>query len=134
MNPDQHFSASRAGLGYIFLSKAGQSRMIEFANFHNSSAEQPRQLLRLPYHKDMARGWESKSVEEQQSSADTTTAPGTSKAIKEDGLERAKRERQKQELSLQRERMSPSGRQAPCAGLRWKRRWPISNPASLDSP
>jgi hypothetical protein len=54
----------------------------------------------------MARGWESKSVEEQQSSAGVTDASGTSNnAAKENGLERARRERQKQELDLQRERV-----------------------------
>jgi hypothetical protein len=54
----------------------------------------------------MARGWESKSVEEQQSSASVTDASGTSNnAAKENGLERARRERQKQELDLQRERV-----------------------------
>ena len=49
----------------------------------------------------MARGWESKSVEEQQSSANLTAGD----AARRNGLERAKRERQKQELDLQRERI-----------------------------
>lgn len=59
----------------------------------------------MTYHRYMARGWESKSVEEQQSSA-TLTASGTNPdASKQNGLERAKRERQRQELDLQRERI-----------------------------
>jgi hypothetical protein len=54
----------------------------------------------------MARGWESKSVEEQQQSAENLTALGTSAdAARQNGLERANRERQKQELALQRERV-----------------------------
>jgi hypothetical protein len=54
----------------------------------------------------MARGWESKSVEEQQQSAGNLTALGTSAdAARQSGLDRAKRERQKQELALQRERV-----------------------------
>ena len=52
----------------------------------------------------MARGWESKSVEEQQSIAEPS--PGASlEAKKQDGLELAKRARQQQELDLQRERI-----------------------------
>ena len=51
----------------------------------------------------MARGWESKSVEEQQSLADL--AASGSDARKRNDLDRAKRERQKQELDLQRERI-----------------------------
>jgi hypothetical protein len=51
----------------------------------------------------MARGWESKSVEEQQqSAADSGTVIDVAK---QKGQERAKRERQKQELDLQRERI-----------------------------
>ncbi len=53
----------------------------------------------------MARGWESKSVEEQQSSADPAGSGAVLDAQKRSGLERAKRERQKQELDLQRERI-----------------------------
>ena len=54
----------------------------------------------------MARGWESKSVEEQQQSAADLNASGVViDAAKQKGLERAKRERQKQELDLQRERI-----------------------------
>lgn len=53
----------------------------------------------------MARGWESKSVEEQQSSADLTASAVAVDAAKKSGVERAKRERQKQELDLQRERV-----------------------------
>ena len=53
----------------------------------------------------MARGWESKSVEEQQSSAEVSAAGAVLDSSKRDGLERAKRERQKQELDLQRERI-----------------------------
>jgi hypothetical protein len=53
----------------------------------------------------MARGWESKSVEEQQSSAEFTASGVAVEAAKKSGIERAKRERQKQELDLQRERI-----------------------------
>ena len=54
----------------------------------------------------MARGWESKSVEEQQQSAADLNAAGVVIDVaKQKGLERAKRERQKQELDLQRERI-----------------------------
>ena len=53
----------------------------------------------------MARGWESKSVEEQQSSADLTSSGVAVEAAKKSSIERAKRERQKQELELQRERI-----------------------------
>jgi hypothetical protein len=59
----------------------------------------------MTYHRDMARGWESKSVEEQQSSAEVSAAGAVLDSSKRDGLERAKRERQKQELDLQRERI-----------------------------
>jgi hypothetical protein len=59
----------------------------------------------MTYHRDMARGWESKSVEEQQSSENLTASGTDPDARKQDGLERAKRERQKQELDLQRERI-----------------------------
>jgi hypothetical protein len=55
----------------------------------------------LTYHEVMARGWESKSVEEQQASA----SPGTGEARKQQGLEEANRKRQMQELDLQRERI-----------------------------
>ena len=51
----------------------------------------------------MARGWESKSVEEQQSSQ--TASGALLDAAKRNGLEQAKRARQKQELDLQRERI-----------------------------
>jgi hypothetical protein len=59
----------------------------------------------MTYHRYMARGWESKSVEEQQSSADLTASGAGLHATKQDGLERAKRERQRQDLDLQRERI-----------------------------
>lgn len=59
----------------------------------------------MTYHRDMARGWESKSVEEQQSSAGLTVSGAGPAPAKGDGLERAKRERQRQELDLQRERI-----------------------------
>jgi hypothetical protein len=49
----------------------------------------------------MARGWESKSVADQQSSADQ--ADSGADAFKRKGLEQANRARQKQELDLQRE-------------------------------
>src|SRR5277367_3095647 len=64
-----------------------------------------RWALSMTYHIDMARGWESKSVEEQQSSVDLSASGAVLDASKRDGLERAKRERQKQELVLQRERV-----------------------------
>jgi hypothetical protein len=64
-----------------------------------------RWALSMTYHIDMARGWESKSVEEQQSSVDLSASGAVLDASKRDGLERAKRERQKQELDLQRERI-----------------------------
>jgi hypothetical protein len=53
----------------------------------------------------MARGWESKSVEEQQSAADLSASSATLDAAKRNGVERATRERQRQELDLQRERV-----------------------------
>jgi hypothetical protein len=53
----------------------------------------------------MARGWESKSVEEQQSVADLSASGAAVDAAKRNGVERAKRERQRQELDLQRERI-----------------------------
>jgi hypothetical protein len=59
----------------------------------------------MTYHRDMARGWESKSVEEQQSSVEVSALGAASDSNKRDGLERAKRDRQKQELDLQRERI-----------------------------
>jgi hypothetical protein len=49
----------------------------------------------MTYHRDMARGWESKSVEEQQSSANLTASGVDPDARKQDG----------QELDLQRERI-----------------------------
>lgn len=52
----------------------------------------------------MARGWESKSIEEQQSIADPVSGASLG-AKKQDGLEQARRMRQKQELDLQRERI-----------------------------
>jgi hypothetical protein len=53
----------------------------------------------------MARGWESKSVEEQQSSADPAGSEAAGDVFGQKGLEKAKRARQKQELDLQRERI-----------------------------
>jgi hypothetical protein len=61
----------------------------------------------------MARGWESKSVEEQQSSADLTASGALLDAQKKNGVERAFRERQKQELELQRERILSSRTSSP---------------------
>jgi hypothetical protein len=56
----------------------------------------------MTYHKVMARGWESKSVEEQQAVA----GPQSAEAVKkQDGREEANRKRQIQELDLQRERI-----------------------------
>ena len=52
----------------------------------------------------MARGWESKSVEEQQAIADPESG-ATLTAKKQDGIASAKRARQQQELDLQRERI-----------------------------
>jgi hypothetical protein len=78
----------------------------------------------------MARGWESKSVEEQMASATKTpTVRVGSDGLTEEqrrlaGLERAARERQKQSLSLQREQVlsqrtsSPARRQALEAALK----------------
>jgi hypothetical protein len=78
----------------------------------------------MTYHRDMARGWESKSVEEQQSSADLIgSSGGVTDARKRQDMERAKRERQRQELELQRERIlsertsSPVRRAALVAAL-----------------
>jgi hypothetical protein len=59
----------------------------------------------MSYHRNMARGWESKSVEEQQSAADLTASGAAVEAAKQNVLERARIERQKQELDLQRERI-----------------------------
>jgi hypothetical protein len=59
----------------------------------------------MSYHRVMARGWESKSVEEQQSAADPTASGTLVAAAKKNVLERAKVERQRQELDLQRERI-----------------------------
>ncbi len=55
----------------------------------------------LKYDGDMARGWESKSVADQQLSADPATSGA--EAFKRQGLEQASRARQKQALDLQRE-------------------------------
>ena len=59
----------------------------------------------MSYHRVMARGWESKSVEEQQSAADLTASGALIDAAKKSVLERARVERQRQELDLQRERI-----------------------------
>ncbi len=53
----------------------------------------------------MARGWESKSVEEQQSVADPDGSGAITDISRQKGLDQAKRARQKQELDLQRERI-----------------------------
>jgi hypothetical protein len=53
----------------------------------------------------MARGWESKSVEEQQSSSEVFAAGEVIDAAKRNDVKRATRERQRQELDLQRERV-----------------------------
>jgi hypothetical protein len=77
----------------------------------------------MTYHRDMARGWESKAVEEQQTAADLSASGAVLDAAKRSGVERAKRERQKQELVLQRERIlsertsSPVRRAALVAAL-----------------
>jgi hypothetical protein len=55
----------------------------------------------MTYDRVMARGWESKSVEEQQASV----SPGSDEARKQQDLEDAHRKRQMQELDLQRERI-----------------------------
>jgi hypothetical protein len=57
----------------------------------------------MSYHRVMARGWESKSVEEQQSAADPGASGTLVDAAKKNVLERARVERQRQELDLQRE-------------------------------
>jgi len=59
----------------------------------------------LTYHRTMARGWESKSVADQQSSADPNSAGAVTDVFRQKGVEQAKRARQKQELDLQRERI-----------------------------
>ena len=59
----------------------------------------------MTYHKGMARGWESKAVEEQQSTVDLAASGAVLDAKRQDGLEQAKRARQIQELDLQRERI-----------------------------
>jgi hypothetical protein len=59
----------------------------------------------MSYDRGMARGWESKSVEEQQSAADLTASGTLVDAAKKNVLERARIERQRQELDLQRERI-----------------------------
>ena len=77
----------------------------------------------MTYHRAMARGWESKAVEEQQTAADLSASGAVLDAQKRSGVERAKRERQKQELALQRERIlsertsSPVRRAALVAAL-----------------
>ena len=77
----------------------------------------------MTYHRGMARGWESKAVEEQQTAADLSASGAVLDAAKRSGVERAKRERQKQELALQRERIlsertsSPVRRAALVAAL-----------------
>lgn len=53
----------------------------------------------------MARGWESKSVEEQQSLDPVPDQNGHSAAQKDNNLDRAKRARMMQDLGLQRERI-----------------------------
>jgi hypothetical protein len=58
----------------------------------------------LTYHKNMARGWESKSVEDQQSSPVSRSSEVETNVHQQD-LDRAKQARQKQELDLQRERV-----------------------------
>ena len=86
---------------------------------HYGTARAPKPNLRLglacclTYDSAMARGWESKSVEEQQSSADLTASGAVLDAQKRSGEERAKRERQKQELELQRERILSSRTSSP---------------------
>jgi hypothetical protein len=80
-------------------------------------------VLSLTYDRNMARGWESKSVEEQQSSVDEFGTSAVLDAAKRDGVRRATLERQKQELYLQRERVlsertsSPVRRAALVAAL-----------------
>jgi hypothetical protein len=61
---------------------------------------------RLSYDRSMARGWESKSVEEQQASGSLSASSTPSAAdVKRTGEERARVERQRQDLDLQRERI-----------------------------
>jgi hypothetical protein len=77
----------------------------------------------MPYHENMARGWESKSVEEQQSGNDARDEVANPARAKQAIASHAKRERQKQELELQRERIlsertsSPVRRAALVAAL-----------------
>jgi hypothetical protein len=58
----------------------------------------------LTYHENMARGWESKSVEDQQSSPVSRSSEVVTNHHQQN-LDRAKQARQKQELDLQRERI-----------------------------
>jgi hypothetical protein len=65
----------------------------------------------------MARGWESKSVEEQRSNGAETAGASADELRRSAALERAARERQRQSLNLQRElilsqRTSNPGRRA----------------------
>jgi hypothetical protein len=53
----------------------------------------------------MARGWESKSVEEQQSMRGPTDSVASTGTVQRTPLERARIERQRQDLDLQRERI-----------------------------
>lgn len=89
-----------------------------------------RQILPPTRIVDMARGWESKSVEEQMSNASETPrvdAGGgsmTEEQKRQAARQSASRERQKQSLSLQREQIlsqrtsSPARRQALEAALK----------------
>jgi hypothetical protein len=79
----------------------------------SQTGSSPAVALSLTYDSDMARGWESKSVEEQQSSAELTASGAILDAQKRSGVERAKRERQKQELELQREQILSSRTSSP---------------------
>ncbi len=63
------------------------------------------------YDRSMARGWESKSVEDQISDKDIDA--GKAAAKKQDGITAAVRKRQQQELELQREHILAARTSSP---------------------
>lgn len=99
------------------FSRERQNQVSEKTHYGTAEASEtgssPAVALCLTYHSDMARGWESKSVEEQQTSADLTASGAVLDAQKRSGVERARRERQKQELELQREQVLSSRTSSP---------------------
>jgi hypothetical protein len=81
------------GKGYIFDGAVDLSP----ADFGNKR--------QITYHEGMARGWESKSIEEQQLVDHATETDANRAQSKQARADHAQRERQKQELELQRERV-----------------------------